>query len=124
MEKIQNLEELSYAIQELQARQDFEWTMLKEQFRVTAEGLKPINIIKGAFSEILSAPKLKSTVINSVIGLTAGFFATKAFVRITPNLLTRLILGSIAGLATASNGSKAVSGIKTMGNNILRKLLR
>jgi hypothetical protein len=52
------------------------------------------------------------------------FFATKAFVRITPNLLTRLILGSIAGMATASNGSKAVSGIKTMGNNILRKLLR
>jgi hypothetical protein len=123
MQKIQNKAELKDVIQELQARQDAEWPLLKEQFLVTAEFLKPVNIIRGAFSEILSTPELKSNVVNSVIGLTAGFLATKAFSGGAPNLLIRLIVGSIAGIATAK-ASKAISGIKSIGSNLLKKMLQ
>ncbi len=124
MPKIQNLAELKAGIEELQARQDRELPLLKEHFMDLADSLKPGNMIKSAFREIISTPELKSNVVKSAIGLTAGFLATKTFLGRTPNPLARLIIGSIAGMVTAGRASKVVSGIKSAGSNLLKKMFR
>lgn len=124
MPNIQNLVELKAGIQELQARQDMELLLLKENFLDLADSLKPGNMLKSAFREMISSPELKSNVVTSAIGLTAGFLATKTFIGRTPNPLVRLIIGSVAGMVTAGSASKVVSGIKSAGSNLLQKMFR
>ena len=46
MEKITTTVQLKSEIQDLEYKQACEWILLKEQFQVTYQSLKPVNIIK------------------------------------------------------------------------------
>jgi hypothetical protein len=124
MQNIKSVTDLKNAIQQLEDRQSTEWPILKEQFRTTAETLTPANIVKGAMSELLSTPELKSNVVKSVVGMLGGFIATKLFVVKIPHPLVKVAVGTIMGMASATNATKTVTVLKSIGNNLLRKILR
>jgi hypothetical protein len=65
-------EELNEAIQILQRKQHIELGILKEQFLITYESLKPINLIKSTFQEVTEMPGIKIMIINKLIDLTIG----------------------------------------------------
>ena len=120
--KINSAIELREAIIELEIKQKYEAQLLKEQFKLTYESLKPGNIIKNSFKEIITAPDLKTNVVNAVMGFASGFIAKKAFVGKSHNPLTKL-LGVALELVVANKVVLNAEGLKSMGNSILKKII-
>ena len=122
MQKINTAADLKNAIQLLEYKQDIERVLLREQFIDTYESLKPINIIKNKLKEIISAPDLKTTIVNAAIGLATGFVAKKVFIGKTHNPLKKL-LGIIVEMVVVNKVAKNADGIKSIGEIILKKII-
>ncbi|MBA4250588.1 MAG: hypothetical protein C0442_02530 [Chlorobiaceae bacterium] len=74
-------EDLNDAILMLQKKQSEELLLLRQQFHITFQSLKPINLIKSTLQEITQAPEIKNTIAKNLIGLTTGYLAKKSFSR-------------------------------------------
>lgn len=122
MKKIISVSELKESILLLELKQAGDWILLKEQFHATYKSLKPINILKSTINEAISAPNLKSNVINAGIGITTGFVAKKIFMGGSHNPLRKL-LGIALEMLVANKVAKNADGIKTIGSIILKKIL-
>jgi len=99
-----------------------EGKLLKEHFHRTYESLKPINIIKNTFKEIISAPDLKTNLVDAAIGFTTGFVAKKIFTGRSHNPLTKLV-GNILEMVIAGKVAKNADEIKLIGSIILKKII-
>jgi hypothetical protein len=77
MAKQNSTEQLKEKIRLLEIRQADEGNMLKAQFNVTVESLKPINLLKGAAQEFASSAELRETVFESSAIVVAGFLSKK-----------------------------------------------
>ncbi|HLP72183.1 MAG TPA: hypothetical protein VK155_04710 [Bacteroidales bacterium] len=91
MQKITNAEELREAIVRLEDRKKAEQELLKAEFQVTKEKLKPSNVVRNTFSQIFTGPNLIRTVMIITVGLTAGYITKKYFQGLTGRLLRRLL---------------------------------
>lgn len=56
-----------------QQRKDLE--LLKAQYHVTTNSLRPINLIKSSFQDIVDSPDLKSNLLVGAVGLGANFIS-------------------------------------------------
>lgn len=99
-----------------------EGKLLKDHFHRAYESLKPVNIIKNTFKEIISGPDLKTNIVDAVIGITTGFVAKKVFTGKSHNPLTK-IFGIILEMVVASKITKNVDEIKSLGSIILKKII-
>ena len=77
MKKINETDLLDQSILSLKIKQSKELDSIKEQLQATYESIKPLNIIKGAFTEIIDSPDIKNNILNSVIGLSTGYLSRK-----------------------------------------------
>jgi hypothetical protein len=116
MQKITSVAGLREEIGELKYKQVAQGQLLKEQFNIVIESLKPVNVIKSTFNDVVASPDLLGNVLNAAIGLTAGIFSKKVLVGSTLNPFKR-ILGTIleAGIATV---------VTTKGDTIRNTVLR
>ena len=73
MQKINSETSLREAIIQLERKRAFEGALLKEEFRITLEGLKPVNLIKSTLKEVVGSGELKDNVVNASVGAGAGF---------------------------------------------------
>lgn len=94
MKKINETDLLDEAIIYLENRQALELYALKEQFELTYESLKPLNLIKSAFTEMTTSPNIKGNLINNAIGMATGYFTKKVLVGSTHNPIKK-ILGTL-----------------------------
>ncbi len=122
MKKITTVTDLKSAIQQLEYKQANEWPLLKEQFLITSESLKPINIIKNTIKEVVTATDFKTTIVNAAVGFTTGLVAKKAFVGGSHNPLTKLT-GAILEMVVANKVAKNAEEIKSIGSIILKKII-
>ena len=121
MRKFTNTNDLKMAIQELEYKQAFEWTLLKEDYLYTCERFKPINLIKSTLRKAVSSPVCKFNLVNAAIGLTTGLFAKKLLIGKTHNPLKKL-LGIILETFVAGKVVQNAEVIKSAGNAILNKI--
>jgi hypothetical protein len=124
MQKIINSTDLKTAIQELEVKQAEEWSLLKGQFLAVVETLKPVNLVRETVKKFIVSPDLKTNVIKAVFGLAAGAITTKLFMGKTPNPISKLIAGAIAGMATSAGGSRAAAGIKSISDILFKKIFK
>ncbi|MDO9186478.1 MAG: hypothetical protein Q7W13_10745 [Bacteroidia bacterium] len=122
MKNITSIDELRESILLLEMKQANEWCLLKEEFHTTYESLKPMNMIKNTFKDMATTPNLKTDVVNSVIGLAAGFIAKKVLLGNSHNPITK-ILGIVLEIAIANKVAKNADGIKSIGSTILKKII-
>lgn len=113
--------ELKIAIQGLEFEQTIQGQFLKEQLFVTIDSLRPINLIKGALSEITSSPNIIENVLGSVLGLITGSISKKIAIGASQNLL-RKMMGSVLQFGVTNVVSQHSNLLKTMGNLILQQL--
>jgi hypothetical protein len=101
MQKISTIAELRYEVAQLQIKQSLQSQSLKEQFKNVRESLRPVNLIKSTFREVVNSPDLMTNVLNAGVGLAAGILTKRMFVGSTHNPFKRL-LGTLleAGMAT------------------------
>ena len=107
-------------LQELQY--DTQLQLLKEQFHIAYESLKPINLIKSVFHEVTATPEIKNDMASNVIGLGTGFLSKKLLVDGSHSPMRRMI-GTVAQFALANLVSKHSDTIKTIGSNLLKHFL-
>ena len=121
MDKITNTTELKQAILLLEAKQTLEGGMLKEQFKITYESIRPINLIKSTLSELTADPGFKNDLLNTSISLAAGYFSKKLAIGSTNNPFKQ-ILGSFLQMGVTSIVSKNSDGIKSTVLNLIQTL--
>lgn len=118
MGTITTIKELNAAILVLENKQAQEEILLKEQFKITYESLKPLNFIRDTFKELTSAPDFNEDILNTSISLAAGYFSKKLAIGSTNNPIKQ-ILGSFLQMGITSVVSKNADGIRTKFMDIL-----
>ena len=91
MKTIITQDDLRAAIVELEIRQDAEAILLKEQAMLTYESIKPINLIKNLFRESAESDELKGDLLNSTIGISAGFLSKIMFQGVSGGPIKKMI---------------------------------
>lgn len=112
MKKMNQTDALNETISLLEYRQEKELRILKEQFEVTYDSLKPLNIIKRVFSEMTTSPDLKGNLLSNVIGMATGYITKKVIVRSSHNPFKR-ILGNVLQFAITNLVSKHTDPLKS-----------
>ncbi|MFN3916144.1 MAG: hypothetical protein ACK4K0_00255 [Flavobacteriales bacterium] len=123
MDAIKNTKDLNFAILLLEKKQTQEGGLLKEQFKLTYESLKPINLIRNAFKNLVTAPDFKEDLVNTSISLAAGYFSKKIAVGSTNNPFKQ-ILGNFLQMGVTSTVSKNADAIRTKFMDILNVVVQ
>lgn len=110
------------AILVLEKRQTEEGKILKDQFLLMYESVKPINLIKKTFKDISESRDLKETVINSSVGLATGYVSKKLFVGASHNPLKKLF-GTVLMFGITNLISKNAGTIKSVGRQLLKSII-
>lgn len=114
---------LDAAILALEIRQKREAELVKAEFRDAIEGIRPINLIKNTFREVSGSGELKDNMLNTAIGLGAGFVSKKAFVGFSHNPIKRLV-GTAIMFGVTNLVSKNPLAVKMATLGILKLLKR
>lgn len=121
MQKINSAAALREAILQLEIRHAEEGRLLKKQFHLAYESVKPINLIKNAFKEVVSSGDLKENILNTTIGLAAGYLSKLLFVNVSHSPL-RKMLGIALQFGVTKLVVKNPEGVKSLGNALLNKV--
>lgn len=123
MQKRTSITELKEAIQLLEFEQTIKLELLKEQFHLTYESLKPVNIIKNTIRDVVKSPNLIENALGTVIGLASGYVSKKIFIGTSSNVIRKL-LGSILQFGVTSIVTKNPDAIKSAGQYLFQSVFR
>lgn len=126
MQTIITEDDLRIAILQLENRQVEEGKILKAQFLVAVESIKPINLIKSVFTEAVESEDLHHNLVNSSIGLSAGYITKMLFQGISHSPL-RKFLGTALMFGIKNIVAQNPEAIKSGGRiffKTIRNLLR
>lgn len=91
MQNITTTAGLREAIIVLESKRIIEEKELKEQLHITYESIKPINIIKTVYNEIAASDNLKTELVNTSVGLVAGYASKVLFESVSHSPIRKLI---------------------------------
>jgi len=116
-------DELKNAIQLLEVEQAANWQLLKEQFHLTYESLKPVNLLKSTVHDIASSPYLIDNIISNSLGLATGYLSRKIIVGASGNKFRKFI-GFVLQCGVANFVAQRPEAIKSIGQFILQHVFR
>ena len=119
MQKITSQSALKLAILQLEQKQEEEGRILKEQFKLTYNSLKPANILLGAIKDLSSSTLLKDNILNSSVSLGAGYASKMLFQGIVSSPIKK-ILGSALMFGVTKLVSNNPNFIKTLEMGFLK----
>jgi hypothetical protein len=114
------LTEKIIALQTLQATQ---FDALKQQFEITYQSLRPINLLKNTLHEAITSPDITNNLLNNAIGITTGYISKRVFTGTSHNPLIKLT-GSLLQFTIANAVSQHPDTIKLIGKNIFQYLFK
>lgn len=123
MEKITSLIKLKESIILLEMRQDYEKQLLKDQFKTTYQNLRPANLIKETFKELVKAPDFKGNLLNTVLSIATGYLSKKIIIGGTHNPIKQL-LGTVLQMGVTGIVAKNTDDIKSTAMNLLQHFLK
>ncbi|MCX6306399.1 MAG: hypothetical protein NT040_15660 [Bacteroidetes bacterium] len=121
MEKINSETTLRAAIERLEFRQAEEGKVLKEHFLIAYESIKPVNLVLNTFREIMASRDLKDNIINTSVGLAAGYLSKLVFERGTRNPVKKLA-GNALMFGIVDLVAKNPETVKSLGNRLLKMI--
>ena len=123
MQKITSIIGLKESILLLEIKRTQEGVSLKEQFKITYESLKPVNLIKSELQELAGSPDFKGNLINATLGLVTGYLSKKVVIGATHNPLKQLF-GTLIQIGVTKLVSKNANGIKSRLIHLITSILR
>jgi len=117
MEKITSTNNLRNAILLLEAERAESGALLKENFYQTYERFKPVNLIRSAVRDVISAPQLTDDVLGATVGLAAGYLTKKVIGGKEDG--TRRLIGSILGNGVTNLVAQHPESIKSIGKFVV-----
>lgn len=91
MQRYTPIDKLKASIFLLEIKHADEGRLLKEQFKVTYESLKPASLIKLTLKELGIEPGLKKDTLNIIISLAARYISKKTFIYTGDNPIRKII---------------------------------
>ena len=121
MNTINSETDLRNAILELERKQADEGKLLKEQFHAAYSSMQPINILKNTLKQAIRSEDIKDKIVNTSVGLTAGFVLKQVFKGVTRTPVGR-IFGNLLMLGVTNIVAKNPDVIKSVGSKLLNKI--
>jgi hypothetical protein len=121
MQTITSSAQLKEAIQNLEVEQAIKGQALKQQFRLTYESLKPVNLFLSAMNDITQSPNVMDNLLGTSAGLVSGFLSKKIFVGTSGNLFRKLV-GSFLQFGVSNLVANHPGAIRTLGQFVLQIL--
>ena len=118
MNEINSETSLRAAILELEAKRKEEGIMLREQFHLAYESVKPINLIKGVFNQAAASQDVKDNIINRSVGLGAGYL-TKVLIEGDRSSPLKRFLGTALMFGITQVVATNPQTVKSIGRGIL-----
>jgi len=118
MKNINSKSDLDKAIYALTQLQSAQGELLKAQFERSIESLKPVNIIKNSFNEMVSSPDLLKNILSTSAGLISGYVSSKIFVGNSRNIFRKFI-GGIIQIGVTTIVSSNPEAVKRVGHKII-----
>jgi hypothetical protein len=122
MQNITSTLGLKNAIQLLEADQAVKGELLKEQFKVIYESLRPSNLIKQILQDISSSPFLIDNIFSTGMGIASGFLTNKIFVGKSGSII-RNLLGTVLQFGVTNVVAQHPSAVKSIGEVIMQFLV-
>lgn len=122
MKPITTAEELKNAIRILEIDQTLKEQLLKEQFYLTYESLKPVNLIKSALNEVTTSPYLTDNILGATVGLISGYISKKIAVGRSGSTI-RKILGSLLQFGVTNIVAQHTDKLKSVVESIFQNFL-
>ena len=127
MKAISNSDELKKAIRLKKIEQSDGGRLLKEQFYLKTETVKPGNILISTLKNVIEKPNLVYFLSSTAIGLATGVLTKKIVINTSATILKK-VLGGILILGISALVSKRSGVIGSAGNIIMqilnKKLIR
>ncbi len=123
MKKSRELQALTESINRLQIQRSHELILLRNQFHLTYDSLKPINLIKHTFKEVSSSAEIKDGMLNNAIGLTTGYFTKAILIGSSANPIKKIV-GTLLQFTVATLVAQNSDSIKSIGKVVLDKLFK
>jgi hypothetical protein len=98
--EIASMADLAEKIKELEALEKRQMAGIKVQMQEISEDLKPAVLVKNAFNEIAGNTNLKHTIIDTSLGIGAGFLARKLFTSNSKNIFRKMTGYALQLIAT------------------------
>lgn len=117
MTKINSEADICAAILVLEAKQEEERLLMKKEFHQAYESMKPINLIKNTFKEVAQSQDIKDNLINTGVGLAAGYASKALFEGVTHSPLRKL-LGTALMFGITNIITKNPEAVKSVTNGI------
>ncbi|GHN03081.1 hypothetical protein WSM22_45700 [Cytophagales bacterium WSM2-2] len=113
---------LNESINQLRIKQAEQLVLLRDQFHLTYESLKPINLLKHTFKEAAS-PDIKEGILDNVIGVTTGYLSKGIFVGTSVNPV-RKILGTLLQITVSTLIARNSDSIKSTLRQVLDRVFK
>ena len=122
MENITSAAELKIAIQILEVEQEMKAQLLKEQFILAHDSIKPINLLKSTINDFVTSPYLIDNVLGGAVGLATGYISKKIVIGASGNLFRKL-LGVVMQFGVTNVVAQHPDGIRSIGQYIYQHIL-
>lgn len=90
MSKQSAVDSLKESIRLLEIRQAEEGRLLKEQFRITYESLKPVNLIKSSILELTGSTEVKNNLFEYLLAIISAYLS-KNIITSNSNIFMKII---------------------------------
>ena len=114
---------LKDTIQLLETEQKIEGRLLKEQFYLTYESLKPVNLLRSSIRDVVSPPYLIDNIVGTAVGLATGYLSKKIVIGTSGNII-RKFFGLLMQLGVTNTIAQHPESIKSIGQFIYEHFLR
>jgi len=94
-------ETLKESIRLLEIRQTEEGEQLKEQFKITYESLKLVNLVKSSLKELTDSVEIKNNLFESIVSVFTGYITKKLMISSNGNVFKK-ILGLVVQLGVTN----------------------
>lgn len=122
MRQLNNIDDLKGAIEEMEQLQQLQKYELQQQFEITKQSLKPINIIKSSFRDFKNDPQTQNALVKSAAGVGLGLLTKNLFVGKSSSIIKNLLGGVIeTGVKGLSANNKVSAYAVAIYNNLFRK---
>jgi hypothetical protein len=122
MAKQSAVDSLKESIRLLEIRQADEGQALKEQFKITYESLKPVNLIKSSLNELTSSAEIKNSLFETIVSIVTGYLTKKLIVSPKSNPFMK-ILGALLQFGVTSLIAQNAESIRTYIMNLIDRLI-
>ena len=103
-------------------RQIEEGKILKEQFKITYESLKPVNLIKNSMKDLVSSVEIKSSIFETLISIVSGYLTQKFIVTSKSNVFIKT-LGMLMQFGVTNLVAKNSEDVRIFFSNLVDKYI-